>query len=136
MYSKTIMSEWDWLNEIKECKNLTYYDYLNLYCCIQSLDCLLLNHIVVYLCIIFYSMHRFFALTVWRHGCIEKKGVKHLGLFYREVYINIVCTSNFTFLSFLTFLTNATSIQKKLNIEKFYGTVFCVVSCFCPQKAD
>ena len=38
---------------------------------------------VVYLCIIFYSMHSIFALPGWRHECILKKqGVSNLGLVF------------------------------------------------------
>ena len=35
---------------------------------------------VVYLCILFYSMHSIFALPGWRYECILKKGVSHFRL--------------------------------------------------------
>ena len=48
---------------------------------------------VVYLCIIFKSMHIIFALPGWRHACILKKeGVSHLGLVFSVcLFAHLLC---------------------------------------------
>ena len=57
--------------------------------CFLCWDCW--NGEVVYLCIIFVSMHSIFALPGWRHKCILKKdGVSHFGLVYVTLFLVFV----------------------------------------------
>ena len=52
------------------------------------------TELVVYMCIIFYSLQREIALPVWHHACsLELARVGHLGLFltfYHLVHVSIL----------------------------------------------